>query len=159
MDRHGCYQLYWFSSRSLYSSTKLLQSRFKKIVNFCVRPLSHTSLYFFTDDVNLHLSVKKRLFANIYLCSGPKVAFVRRVELVKGLGLFLSFRVRSGGSKSISSSNRSFARWRYFTTKTRMLCQNAFLFKFSFSVGNKETIKKISLTLEATNSILVLVVK
>ena len=40
-----------------------------------------------------------------------------------------------------------------------MLCQNAFLFKFVFSVGNKETIKKVSLTLEATNSILVLVEK
>ena len=50
--------------------------------------------------------------------------------------------------------NRSFAWWRYFTTKTRMLCQNAFLFKFVFfSLGNKETIGKLSLTLEATKSI------
>ena len=47
--------------------------------------------------------------------------------------------------------NRSFARWRYFTTKTRMLCQNAFLFKFIFSLGNEETIGKSSLTIEATN--------
>lgn len=38
--------------------------------------------------------------------------------------------------------NRSFTWWRYFTTKTRMLCQNAFLFKFMFSLGNKETIEK-----------------
>ena len=50
--------------------------------------------------------------------------------------------------------NRSFAWWRYFTTKTRMLCQNAFLFKFVFfSLGNKETIGKLSLTLEVTKSI------
>ena len=38
-----------------------------------------------------------------------------------------------------------------------MLCQNAFFFKFS--LGNKETIRKISLTIEATNGILVLEVK
>ena len=48
---------------------------------------------------------------------------------------------------------------RHFTSKTRMLCQNAFLFKFVFSRGNKKTIGKISLTIEASNNILVLVVK
>ena len=41
----------------------------------------------------------------------------------------------------------------------QMLCENAFLFKFIFSLGNKETIGLISLTIEATNSILALVVK
>ena len=40
-----------------------------------------------------------------------------------------------------------------------MLCQNAFLFKFVFSLGYKETIGKISLIIEATNGILVLVPK
>ena len=40
--------------------------------------------------------------------------------------------------------NRSFAWWRYFTTKTRMLCKNAFLSKFVFSLGNKETIEKLA---------------
>ena len=50
-------------------------------------------------------------------------------------------------------------RWRYFTTKPKMLCQNAFLFKFVSSLGNRETTGKISLTIEATNSVLVLVVK
>ena len=55
--------------------------------------------------------------------------------------------------------NKSVAWWRYFITKTGMLCQNAFLFKFVFSLGNKEIIGKISLTIEATNSILGLVVK
>ena len=38
-------------------------------------------------------------------------------------------------------------------TKTRMLCQSAFLFKFVFSLGNKGTIGEMSLTLEATKSI------
>ena len=37
-------------------------------------------------------------------------------------------------------------------------CQNAFLFKFVFSLGNKKTIGEISLTIEATNKILVFVV-
>ena len=48
-----------------------------------------------------------------------------------------------------------------FSTKTRLLCQNAFLFKFVVSLGNKEIliIGKISLTIEATNSTLALVVK
>ena len=41
--------------------------------------------------------------------------------------------------------NRSFTRWRNFTIRTRMLCQNAFLFKFMFSLGNKETIEKTGL--------------
>ena len=36
---------------------------------------------------------------------------------------------------------------------------NALFFKIFLSLGNKETIGKISLTIEATNSILVLVVK
>ena len=36
---------------------------------------------------------------------------------------------------------------------TKMLCENAFLFKFVFSLENKEAIRKISLTIEATNSI------
>ena len=40
-----------------------------------------------------------------------------------------------------------------------MLCQNAFLFKFVFSLGYKESIGKISLTIEATDGILVLVLK
>ena len=40
-----------------------------------------------------------------------------------------------------------------------MLYQNAFLFKFDLSLENKDTIAKISLLIEATNSILVLVVK
>ena len=42
-----------------------------------------------------------------------------------------------------------------------MLSQNVFLFTFVFSLGNKETIiiGKISQTIEATNSILVLEVK
>ena len=48
--------------------------------------------------------------------------------------------------------NSSFAWLRYFTTHTRTLCQNAFLFKFVFSLKNKATIGKISLTIEATNS-------
>ena len=34
-----------------------------------------------------------------------------------------------------------------------MLCENAFLFKFVFSLGNKEALRKISLTIEASNSI------
>lgn len=37
--------------------------------------------------------------------------------------------------------NRSFTRWRNFTTRTRMLCQNAFLFKFMFSLGNRDNWK------------------
>lgn len=41
-----------------------------------------------------------------------------------------------------------------------MFCQNALLFKFVFSVGNKDDyVEKISLTIEATDKILVLVVK
>ena len=52
-----------------------------------------------------------------------------------------------------------FAWWRYCTPKTKMLCQNPFVFKFVFSLGSKETIGNISLSTEATNSILVLVVK
>ena len=40
-----------------------------------------------------------------------------------------------------------------------MLCQNVFLFKFVFSLGNRETIRKISLTIEATNNILILIEK
>jgi len=45
-----------------------------------------------------------------------------------------------------------------FYCQDQNACQNAFLFKFVFSLGNKETIGKISLTTEATNSILVLIV-
>ena len=41
--------------------------------------------------------------------------------------------------------NRSFTRWRNFTIRTRMLCQNAYSFKFMFSLGNKETIEKTGL--------------
>ena len=59
----------------------------------------------------------------------------------------------------VLNNNRPFAWWRHFTTKTTMLCQNAFLFNFVFSLGYKETIGKNSLTIEATNGILVLVVK
>lgn len=40
-----------------------------------------------------------------------------------------------------------------------MRCQNALLLKFVLSLGNKKTIGKITLTIEATNSILVLLVK
>ena len=40
-----------------------------------------------------------------------------------------------------------------------MLCQNALLFKFVFSLGKKETFGKRSLTMDTTNSILVLLVK
>ena len=40
-----------------------------------------------------------------------------------------------------------------------MLYQNASLFKFAFFLGNKQTTGNISLTIEATSSILVLVVK
>ena len=32
--------------------------------------------------------------------------------------------------------------WRYFSPMTRKLCQKALLFKFVFSIGNKETIGK-----------------
>ena len=39
-----------------------------------------------------------------------------------------------------------------------MLCQNALLFRFFFSPGNKETIVYICLTIEATQSSLVIVV-
>ena len=46
--------------------------------------------------------------------------------------------------------------WCYFTTKTRMFCRNGFVLKFFVSLGNKEAIGKISLTIEATNSFLVL---
>lgn len=44
-------------------------------------------------------------------------------------------------------------------TRRRILCQNAFLFKLAFSLGNKETFGNISLTIEVTNSILPLVLK
>lgn len=40
-----------------------------------------------------------------------------------------------------------------------MLCQNVLLFEFAFCLGNQETIGKIIHSLEASNSILVLVVK
>ena len=36
-----------------------------------------------------------------------------------------------------------------FATETRMLCQHSLLFRFFFSPGNKETIVKIWLTVEA----------
>ena len=73
-------------------------------------------------------------------------------------------RIQSSLTSAISCTrpphlNRPFGWWRHFTTKTRMLCQNAFLFKLVFSLGYKETIGKISLSIEATNGILVLVVK
>lgn len=42
-----------------------------------------------------------------------------------------------------TTTNGSFAQWRFFTTKTRMLCQKAFFFKFVLSLGNKEPITKI----------------
>ena len=41
-------------------------------------------------------------------------------------------------------------------TKTRMLCQNAFSFKFVFHLGNKGTIGKISLTIKTTEQHFVL---
>ena len=47
----------------------------------------------------------------------------------------------------VNLHNRSFARWRYLTTKPRMLGQNAFLFKFVFSLRSKDTIRKIFLTI------------
>ena len=73
--------------------------------------------------------------------------------------VFLGSKIAEAINQINQSINRSFAWWRYFTTKTRMLCQNAFLFKFVFSLGNKEKIGKISVTIEASNSILVSVVK
>lgn len=43
--------------------------------------------------------------------------------------------------KKFKTQNQSFARWRYFTTKTRMFFQNDFFFN---SLGNEETIRKIN---------------
>ena len=82
-----------------------------------------------------------------------------------GFSLFNSKPLEASKCSSIwlvfVNTTRAFAWLRYFTTKTWMPCRNAFLFKFVFPLENKETIiiGKISLTIEATKSILVLVVK